>query len=967
MLIKRSDKRRGSKVCLRLLAVLLCFLGLGSAVVQAAQKAKLGIIQILTTNADGGGSSYLNYESPVSGREFRVSLHKTNTDLIAYCLDRTKDSDHDDYNYDYKEVENYSKAASDLQRNILLCGAPENTASQLMQMYGYETDKRCAQQATQMAIWVCNYMYDEKVSMSEAWKAHKPKNSGEYDAVGLSKAILNRAYDMLNQEFLISCEAVSETADEVTYDFIIETVGQYYPLQGTLSNLPEGCKVKEGKGVTYQKNGTVEVELVKGKTKVSLTFSKYVEAKNVTFALKGTVPVPKDYAGILYYENTDSKYQDVVVVKEAKPTFKQKKSTFSRKADTRIQIRVKKVDSSGNGEQGDATLVGAQYTIYDEKGTKKEVLTIGEKKEAVSSALSPGIYTVKETKSPSGYNLDSTVYTVDGTKGDETVSVRNYDVISKEKVIKGKIRIIKSLENPDSSAEEKIPAKGVVFTYYLNSNPSVKMEISLDEKGIGESDWMPYGTYTLEETKTPDGWKAVPPIHVTIQKEGEILPYYMEDPVDSSGCKIIKKDEGTGANIAFAGTRFQIRKKTTGNIVSMYVKKEGGDRTKVSEFLTNEEGYLVLPEKLQAGTYLLYELEAPTGYLKKEEPQEFTIPYHHDGAVEIIMKNTPIQCQLQIKKTGLTMTKTEKLSQEGYEITKPLWESLPLSKVEYCLTAKEDIVTLDRTVRMKKGEQIIKETDQEGIVLFEGLYPGLYELTERKTVDGYVLDEEPKEIRLEAADKQTAVNKAEYTYENLPQMAALLLQKQMEQKEDKIFSEAWKEVFFGIYAKEPLKNREDEVIIEADTLLDLYRIDEKGKGESICKTQLPYGTYYVKELQTHPEYQLDETLYEFRFSYKEEVGKVQEISLQKNPIINYQKPTETTTEKPEETTTVKPEETTTKTPEETTTEVPKDTQKKAAPKTGDTSEWFLWGLAAAASGIVLLVFFFHWKKKRKEI
>lgn len=971
MLKKRSDKRRRSKVCLRFLAVLLCFLGLGGVVTQAAQKAKFGIKQTLTTNADGAGTSYLNYISPVSGKEFRVSLHKTSTDLMAYCLDRTKDSDHDDFNYNYKEVKNYSKTASDLQRNILLCGYPGNNVKQLKSMYGFDTDGRCAAQATQMAIWICNYMYEEKVSLSDAWKAHKAKNTGDYKAVELSKAILNRAYDMLNQKFQVSWEAVGETENEVTYQFVIETEGQYYPLKGNLSGLPEGCQVTPGAGVTYQQDGTVEVNQVKGKTIIILTFSKYVEANQVTLLLNGTVPVPKDYAGILYYENSDSNYQSVVVVQEAKPTYEKKSSSFSRKATARMQIRVKKEDSTGKGEQGDATLVGAQYTIYDAQGTEKEVLTIGENKEAVSGALPLGIYTVKETKNPKGYNLDPTMYTVDGTKGDESLSIRNYDVISKEEVIKGKIRIVKTLENPDSGEEEKIPAKGVVFTYYLDSNPNVKMEIFLNEEGIGESDWMPYGNYTLEETKTPDGWKAVPPIHVSIEKEGETLPYYMEDRVDSSGCKIIKKDVETGANIAFAGTRFQIRKKTTGNIVSMYVKKEGGDKTKVSEFLTNEEGYLVLPEKLQAGTYLLYELEAPTGYLKKEEPQEFTIPYHHDGTVEIIMKNTPIQCQLQIKKTGLTMTKAEKLSQEGYEITKPLWESKPLTKVEYCLTAKEDIVTLDQTVRMKKGEQIIKETDQEGIALFEGLYPGLYELAERKTVDGYVLDKEPKEICLEAGDNQTAVNKTEYTYENLPQTVTLLLQKQMEQKEDKTFSNAWKEVLFGIYAKEPLKNREDEVIIEADTLLDLYRIDKKGKGESICKTQLPYGTYYVKELKTHQGYQLDESLYEFIFSYKEELGKEQEISLPKNPIINYQKPEETTTETPAETTTVKPEETTTKASEETTTEVPKETKKKegkkAAPKTGDTSEWFLWGLAAVASGTVLFVFFVHWMKKRKEI
>lgn len=969
MLKKRSDRRRSSKILWRLFAVLFCLFGVGNVVIHAAEKTKFGIKQTLTTNVEGSGTSYLKYTSPISGKALRVSLHKTSTDLMAYCLDRTKDSDHDDFNYNYTEVKNYSQKASDLQRNILLCGYPGNTVSKLKIMYGFDTNARCAAQATQMAIWICNYMYDENVTMSEAWNAHNPKNTGDYKALGLSKAILNRAYDMLNQKLTLSYENKGEKSDLVTYDFIIETEGQYYPLIGSLSGLPEGCQVSPGQGVTHQQDGSVEVNLVKGKTSISLTFSKYVEAKQVTFCLNGTVPVPKDYAGILYYENSDSKYQSVVVVKEANPTYEEKKSSFSRKADSRMQIRIKKEDSSGKGEQGDATLVGAQYTIFDSKGTKKEVLTIGEKKEATSGALPVDLYTVKETKSPKGYNLDPTVYTVDGTKGDGDVLIQNYDVLSKEDVIKGKVRIIKNLENPDSGSEEKIPAKGVVFTYYLDSNPDVKMEIPLNEEGVGESDWMPYGTYTLEETKTPDGWKAVAPIHVTIQKEGEILPYYIEDPVDSSGCKIIKKDADTGENIAFSGTRFQIRKKNTEEIVSMYVENEAGQKTKVSEFLTNGEGYLVLPEKLQAGTYLLYELEAPTGYLRKEEPQEFKVPYHFDGTVEIIMENTPILCQLQVIKTGFTMTKKESVQWESYEVTKPVWESKPLSKVTYCLTAKEDIVTLDQTVRMKKGEQIIKETDEEGIALFEGLYPGIYELLEQKTVDGYVLDEEPKEIKLEPENDQDPIKKEEYACENMPQRLNLLLKKQMEQKEEHLFEDALKEVLFGVYTKDAVKNRDGEIIIEKDTLVDLYQMDEEGKGYSLCKTELPYGSYYVKELKTHPEYQLDETLYEFSFSYQDEWGKEQEISLWKEPLINYQKPEETTTGTTEEITTEISEETTTVKPEETTTEKKEEPKnkaekKKTTPKTGDKTDVFLWGLMAVTSGCVLLAFFFHWLKKR---
>lgn len=763
--MKNRDK--GSylwKWCAQTAVILLCILCVWGAFVQAAQKNTVGIKKTLGVSTDGAGSSYLNYVSPVSGKEFRVSLHETEDGYMAYCLDRTKDSDYSEYNYNYEEVPNYSKAASDLQRNILLCGYPGNTVKELEQMYGYETNKRCAAQATQMAIWICNYMYDENVSMSNAWSAHKPKSTGDYKAVSLSKAILNRAYDMLNQSFKLSCSKSSETDSEVTYTFIIQTKGQYFPLKGELNGLPEGCVVKVDDCVTYAENGNITVNLVEGEAKISVTFSKYVDVAKVQLFLNGTVPVPTDYAGILYYENKDSSYQSVVVVKEAEPTYSEKSKSFSRNADQQMNICIKKEDSVGNGPQGEGTLVGAQYTIYDSKGTEKEVLTIGKDYQAVSSNLPVDIYTVKETKSPTGYNLDKTTYTVDGTKGDSNISILSYDVTSKEKVIEGKIRIVKTLENPDSGSDSKIPAKGVVFTYYLNSDPDKKMNIVLGEDGVGESDWMPYGEYTLEETEVPKGWKAVAPNTVKIEEEGKVLTYYMEDSIDASGCKIIKVDSETGKAIAFAGTRFQIRKKETDEVVVMYVEEQ--EKTRITEFLTNEEGYLVLPEKLQAGTYLLYELEAPDGYVKAEEPVEFTVPYLYEETVEVLMENTPVKCRLIVEKTGPVLKETECVKGEEDEVTKPVYEYMPLEGVEYTLTATEDIKTLDGTLRMEQGESITMVTGEDGKAVFENLYPGLYELTETKTKEGYVRDTEPKQIQLEAGGGTEKIWESTVSYVN---------------------------------------------------------------------------------------------------------------------------------------------------------------------------------------------------------
>lgn len=940
---RKKRRRQIKKIAIPTILIMVLLLGVAGIFVHGAEK-KVGIKKTLAVSPDAGGKSYLNYISPVSGEEFRVSLHETTDGLMAYCLERTKDSDYHDYNYNYELISKYAKEESDLQRNILLCGYPGNTVRKLEELYGYEVNARSAAQATQMAIWVGNYMYEQNVSMEEAWKAHKAKNTGEYEAAQLGKAILEKAYDMLGQDFQLSYQQSRETEDKVTYEFVIKTRAQYYPLTGTLTGLPEGAQVTASDGVSISDEGSVEVNLVNGETKISVTFSRYVNVPEVKLILNGTIPIPPSYAGILYYKNTDPDYQSVVVVKEVEPTYVEKAVSFSRKADQQMIISVKKEDSEGQDFQGDATLVGAEYTIYDLEGKEREVLTIGDDGRAASGRLPIGIYTVKETKSPEGYNLDETLYTIDGTKGDKNLDVVPFEVVSKEAVIQGKIRIVKDLENPDSESEEKIAAEGVVFTYYLNSRPEEKMKIVLDENGIGESDWMPYGTYTLEETEVPEGWKAVAPRVVKIENHKKTLTYYMTDAIDSSECKIIKKDSETGNVIKAEGIRFQIRKKSTGEIVFLNVKEPV--KAHVSEFVTNEEGYLILPEKLQAGDYLLYELEAPEGYVKAKEPVEFQVPYLYEGTVEIVMENRPITCRLIVEKTGPVLVRGEKQEWEGYEVLMPVYEDKPLAGVKYELVAVEEMKTLDGTVRMKKGESVNAVTDQEGKAVFEELYPGKYELRETETLDGYILNKEEKIIHLKVADSEKSVQESKVSCQNDVQKMSLLLQKQMEQKENDAVEDALEAVVFGLYSKEVVVNLAGKEIIPANTLLDIYKINADGHGVSQLNTEIPYGTYYVKELKTHPEYVLDENRYDFTFRYLKESGEKQEISLTEEPIVNQR---------------IAVAEEITKEPEQ--TEMPKE----KSPKTGDEAQLFLWIVCAFLSVAAIGMYYFLVHKKTVEI
>lgn len=947
----------------------------GKVKVSRAAKGDIGVKQILDYPLDSSGTSYLGYKSPITNNKMRVSLHRTADNEVAYCLERTKSSDKDDYNWGYEVISGKDTKYTDLQRNILLCGYPGNSTAALKQMYGISANGRTAEQATQLALWIGNYMIGEKVNLSTAWSAHSPYNMGEFEAVALSKAILIRANDMLTQSLSVKGELERTEGDKVIYCFSLTSNGQYYPVQGNISNLPEGTSITSEGGVECNTNGKFVMNLIKGTAKIHLEFSKYAKATNITLEANGTIPIPPSYGGILYYENTDSEYQSVVRVKEVTPFYSEKKAMiewkpepggwlhlkktsedgktegvmfnlsgpnqyskdfttnakgeidFGRlapgtytvtektpmqyvtaKAQTielkdgdnktvsfhnvlrKMIIILEKKDSQGGIARGDGKLSGAEYTVYNKKGEKVDVLVIGADHKAKSKPLPVDFYTIKETKASEGYNLDPTIYQADGTKGDANFELTSYSFVSSEKVIEGKIKIMKILENPDSQSDVIIPAKGIRFSYFLNSDPSYRMTFTLDENGIGESKLMPYGIYTLEEENVPLGWKAILPKTVRIEKEGETLSYYLVDELDHRACKIIKKDKDTGKQIAFAGTRFQIRRKGTNEIVSQNILYP--IKKKINEFTTNEEGILMLPEKLQVGDYLLYELEAPEGYVKEEKPVEFTVPSGDEGMIEVIMENKPQKAELIIQKTGPIFSSVEEKREDNQKLLFPVFEEKPLEGVEYELTAMEDIVTLDGTCRIAKDDKFKAVTDKEGKAVFSKLYPGLYELRETDTLEGYIIDGEPKEVKITCGDPFISLKQENISFTNRRQVPKLKLIKQMETNDYLEVIEPWKEVSFGLYAGEDLKEqksdgKEGEVLIPKGTLMDLYDIGEDGKGISRYDTVLPYGTYYMEEIKTHPSYVLDSSRYEFTFQFeKESQEEKREICVTKEAVKN---------------------------------------------------------------------------------
>lgn len=206
---------------------------------------------------------------------------------------------------------------------------------------------------------------------------------------------------------------------------------------------------------------------------------------------------------------------------------------------------------------------------------------------------------------------------------------------------------------------------------------------------------------------------------------------------------------------------------------------------------------------------------------------------------------------------------------ESDGIYQPVYTVQGLPDAVYTITAKEDVYTLDGTLRYSAGEVVDTiETDETGSAVSKELYLGKFLVTETQAPFGMVLSEENvHEIELVYAGQEVSVTETGTDFYNERQKALVSIQKILEQ--DELFGLGMNgeisSVTFGLYAAEDIVAA-DGAVIPADGLMEIVSVSEDGLA--VCKTDLPFGNFYLKELSVDGNYILDsETKYPFSFSY----------------------------------------------------------------------------------------------------
>ncbi len=547
-------------------------------------------------------------------------------------------------------------------------------------------------------------------------------------------------------------------------------------------------------------------------------------------------------------------------------------------------LTVTKTDAETKSAQGDATLAGAVYGIYNNGKLVDKYTTDKNGGFTTSYYVCGDNWTLKEIEPSEGYLLDETEYHIGVEAKKYTIENNSISMSVTEDILKGKISIIKHTD--DGSTKIETPEKGAEFQVYLKSSGSYakakeseRDNLICDEYGFAETKDLPYGTYTVHQTKGWNGTEFIADFDVFISENNKTYKYLINNASLESYVKIVKVDSETGKQIPYAGAGFQIYD-PDGNKVTM--KYTYPNVTEIETFYTNSEGYLITPETLPYGKgYSVVEVQAPYGYTLDSTPVSFDITAENtseENGVTIVKtekKNTPQKGTITLEKTGEIFSNVTAVGggytdENGNDVAlptiyQPEYSVSGLSGAVFEIYADENITTPDGTVRYTKDTLVDAiTTGEKGTATSKQLYIGKYRVVETVAPYGTVINPEPHTVELTYSGQNEKVTNTSTSFTNDRQKAEIDLTKILEQNEkfnignnNEIFN-----VSFGLYADEDLK-ASNGTVIPKDGLIEIITCDEKGKAT--FTTDLPIGSYYVKEISTDNHYILSDKKYPVAF------------------------------------------------------------------------------------------------------
>ncbi len=589
------------------------------------------------------------------------------------------------------------------------------------------------------------------------------------------------------------------------------------------------------------------------------------EIKSPKGYLISETPVKFEVTTNIAYETLPDGSTPVITVKQ-KDTAVKGKVNIEKKGEVLVDYKDSKFVYEEKGLANAKYEIFAREDILDpsndgkviyKKGTVVDTITTNSDGKATSKELPLGEYSVREVKAPEGFVLSDKIENVSLKYKDQNTAI----VYDNASFTNERQKVEISVTKKDFDTE--IGLLGAEFTLVAEKNiknykGEVVVEVGeiietatsdIDGKVLFKSD-LPLVNFIIKETKAPTGYST----------NNEVIVVYAN--YKGQDTKVVKLDYEFKNKI----TKVEISKQdiTDSSEIEgahLVVFEKGNEAAIVDSWTSNKEKHLI--KGLEVGkTYVLRETISPYGYAVAQDI-EFTIRDTGD-LQKVVMKDELVYGQLKFNKCGEIFNQVIIGQTEFGTTESPVWNKSNLIGAEITIYANEDIVIGNKTYYKKDEVVQALESGLED-VLSEKLPVGSYYYKETQVPHGYIADTNKHYFEI----KDTKVNELQVIKSTLLNNRAKFnidMKKLLEEQEIFVNKDAYKDIVFGIFAREDILDYMGNIAIKSGTMISTTGITSEGLLENV--PDLPDGKYFIKELATNSQYILNDEEYDFEVSYK---------------------------------------------------------------------------------------------------
>lgn len=509
-------------------------------------------------------------------------------------------------------------------------------------------------------------------------------------------------------------------------------------------------------------------------------------------------------------------------------------------------------------------------------GTVVDTITTNSEGNATSKELPLGEYSVREVKAPEGFVLSDKVENVSLKYKDQNTAIVYDNASFTNERQKVSISVYKK------DYDNEIGLLGAEFTLLAEKDiRNYRGEVIVEAEEVIEvatSDIygkvtfkadLPLTNFIIKETKAPTGYSSNNEVIIAYAnykgQDTKVVNLEYEFKNKITKVEISKQDITDSSEIE--GAYLTVFEKDNNAVI-------------VDSWVSSKEPHMI--RGLEVGkTYTLKETISPYGFAVSQDI-EFTIK--NTGEIQtVVMKDELVYGKLQFNKYGEIFNQVVIGQTEFGKTESPVWNESNIAGAEITIYANEDII-IGNTTYYKKDEVVqALESKWEEKVLSDKLPVGRYYYVETQVPYGYVADtnkhyftiEDTKVNELQIIDSTLINNRAKFDID---------MKKILEKQEIFINEDAYKDIVFGIYAREDICDYMGNVAIKSGTMISTTGITKDGLLEHI--PDLPNGVYFIKELATNSQYILNDTEYDFEVTYKGKNITEYTIQVAEDGIIN---------------------------------------------------------------------------------